>query len=106
MMMDHRKQPTALFAVVILGAVICYLGGLGPACWVTSRVGGEKVVTAAYKPVTWAFEAIGNERLLDVFGSYCCWGARNDYWWNLDAEDPGNAEWSQAEMHGLYPVPF
>lgn len=91
--MDDRKQPTALFIVVILGALFCYVLGLGPACWVSSRFGGEKVVTVIYRPITFAAEVIGSEGLMNAIQSYSELGASESHFWTLSTDVPGHAKW-------------
>ncbi len=50
--MDDRRNPMALWSMVLIGAMFFYPLSLGPACWFSSRVGGEKVVTIVYRPIT------------------------------------------------------
>ena len=94
--MEERKNPTALCILVILGALVCYLVSLGPACWCTSRFGGEKVVTLAYRPVTFAAEAIGNEGLMEAIRSYSALGVSKPRQWTFSPDAPGHAEWAPA----------
>jgi hypothetical protein len=91
--MEDRKQPTALYVLVIIAAVVCYGLGLGPACWWTSRFGGEKVVTVAYRPVTFVSEVIGSERLMEAIQSYSEFGANDSHFWTLSVDAPGHAKW-------------
>src|ERR1051326_7564693 len=91
--MDQQKQPTGLFIALILGLLACYVLGLGPACWLSSRFGGEKVVTAIYRPIAFAVEVIGSERLLEAVQSYSEFGANESHLLTLSLDVPGHAEW-------------
>jgi hypothetical protein len=89
--MDELKQPTGLFVALILGLLACYILGLGPACWLSSRFGGENVVTAIYRPVTFAAEVIGSDGLMEAMQSSL--GENNFHWWMMSPDAPGHAEW-------------
>ena len=91
--MDEQKQPTGLFIALILGLLACYVLGLGPACWLSSRFGGEKVVTAIYRPVTFAVEVTGSNGLIEAIQSYSGLGESNFHRWMLSTDAPGHAEW-------------
>ena len=92
--MEERKNPTALCICIILGALVCYGLGLGPACWLSSRFGGTKVVTLAYRPVTFAVEVIGIDRLMEAIQWWSAVGANDSHQWSFSADEPGHAEWA------------
>jgi hypothetical protein len=92
--MEDRKPPTTLCVMVILGTLVCYGLGLGPACWVSSRVGGTKVVTAAYRPVTFAAEVTGSVALMDAIRWFSGLGASGFHEWMFSPDAPGHAEWA------------
>jgi hypothetical protein len=103
--MDERKQPTGLFIVVTLGVLVCYVLGLGPACWVSSRVGGGRIVTIAYRPLTWAVEASGNWFLTEKLQMYSQWGAPCCWGWTFLSGEAGHAEWSPVQFDTSGPSP-
>ena len=92
--MDESRNPTALCVAVILGAVVCYGLGLPPACWLSSRFGGTKIVTLAYRPVTFAVEVIGSNRLAEAMQWWSAVGASDLYQWSFSFDAPGHAEWA------------
>ena len=52
----NERKPSAGFwiAVAIVAIVILYPLSLGPACWISSRLGaGALVVSVVYRPITW-----------------------------------------------------
>jgi hypothetical protein len=92
--MDDRKQLSALCVMVIIGALVCYLLGLGPACWLSSRFGGEKFVTIAYRPLTFAVEVTGREGLMDAIQWWSVVGTTDFHHWSFSRDAPGHAEWA------------
>jgi hypothetical protein len=62
-MSDERKLPCIgpLAAGLVVLPVI-YILSLGPACWLSSRFGGERYVSIAYRPVTFVAEVTDSNR--------------------------------------------
>jgi hypothetical protein len=74
-----------------------YPASLGPSCWLSSRFGGKKVVTAVYRPLTWTAEITESEILQHGIQWYSTAGAADGwYWmslWHSDLAGPEVVEW-------------
>ncbi len=80
---------------VLLSLAGFYVLGLGPACWSSSRMGGAKAVSIAYRPITWAVELIGNDSLMNGVQWYSSLGDKDGFHlWSFSPDSPGNADWA------------
>ena len=106
-MSDDRKSTGAgTWSLLIIGALLLYPVSLGPACWISSRVGGEKVVTIAYRPLTWAAEVIGSNALMTGIQAYSRLGTIEFWVWTLNPDEPGGAGWLPVPLGGdVFGVP-
>ena len=90
--MSHRKKPSAAFVVVVIVAVGPL--SLGPACWLSSRVGGSRVVDFVYGPM---FGTAANSAAAANVGRwYSKLGAANGWEWVADR----NGHWHWIKRWG------
>jgi hypothetical protein len=94
-MTDQRKRPgIAFYSALIAAALILYPLSLMPACWLSARFGGERIVTTVYKPLTWCAELTGSQSLMNTIQSYSGLGTGGTWIWTFyTARPPGNAKW-------------
>ena len=92
--MNELKRPGWVFwCVAALSVPVCYVLLLGPSCWLSSRYGGENVVTIFYRPLT-AITARANSRQLDtLICRYSEFGAADKWRWMSFTEAPGDVKW-------------
>jgi hypothetical protein len=77
-----------------LAAVLAWTLSIGPASWASSRLGGEKVVTLVYRPLTRMAEATGNVTEMNAIERYSGFGAKSGWAWAFSPDEPGKAQWS------------
>jgi hypothetical protein len=89
--MDDRKKPAVAFwATVVVVVLIAYRLSIGPACWVSSRLGlGHTLVTAAYGPLIRISPRIVGE-LLERYSAFAA--AENWGWRHLGRSRPDEPE--------------
>jgi len=109
-MMGEQKQPGwAFWCVVASAAPLLYASSIGPCCWVSSRFGGAKGATIAYRPITFAAEVTGSNGILDAIQWYSQLGSSDFHLWSFSSDQPGHAEWSpfEWELDGRWigPIP-
>ena len=94
---DAKSRPGWDFwSVIALSLPVLYGSALGPAAWLSSRFGGEKAVSIAYRPVTWGAEVLDDGKrswLKDAIKWYSEVGAHGYWGWSFDGDKPGNAAW-------------
>ena len=90
--LNPRPPPPAAVGAV---AMLMYPMSLGPACWVTSRIGyGAALVPRVYGPVTRALS--GPPPVYDAIQRYSHLGAAPGWWWRSTYHDDGRGlywEW-------------
>lgn len=96
-MSDDRKNSTAGFWVsaILLAVLLGYPLSFGPACWISSRLDvGSRLVTVAYRPITWGLSENYDGRLDGAIRWYARLGAADNGWdwWNV-LNDGGEWEW-------------
>jgi len=106
--MSERK-PSAGFwiTVVILAILVLYPLGLGPACWISSRLGaGAHVVSVLYRPITWFVptrRVIFRPNPLEAaMRRYSEFAAAPDWRWSSVSGGPGQPqhwEWGQIIVY-------
>jgi hypothetical protein len=99
-MVENQRTPGACFIVSMgLVAFLAYALSVAPVCCVSSRVGGEKVVSIVYRPLTWAAEVTGNDALMSGIRRYSELGAAGVYTWTFNPDAPGNAQWNHVRFN-------
>ena|SRR5437660_1479515 len=97
MMTDKQRTPGAgFFATICVVVIVAYALSIGPACWVSSRVGAARFVTVFYKPVTWTAEVIDSDALKEQIQWYSDLGAAGVWTWTFGAAEPGDVEWCEV----------
>jgi len=93
--MDEQKQSGWAFwcVVVSLSAPLFYVFSFGPACWSSSRWGGSRIVSYAYRPLTWTAEVTKSDTLMDAIQRYSELYTVGVWEWSLDPDNPGEAIW-------------
>lgn len=84
--MGERKRGRAGFwcTLSVVGG-LCYVFLLGPACWISSRTGGERFVSAAYRPLTWVCDVTESSALDKAIRSYSeTWAAWGWHWYQVE----------------------
>jgi hypothetical protein len=82
--MTSRKKPGVAFwaTVVVVVLLIGYPLSIGPACWITSRLGfGDEFVSTAYQPILRAVKTAEGSPLDDALMWYAYLGAPEDWVW-------------------------
>src|SRR5262245_41503974 len=103
--MNEQKPPTWVLACVAMLLVpVFYVLSSGPACWLSSRWGGTRVVSQVYRPLTWAAEVTGGDTLMGVLQSYSALGSIQDSGWLYNLGEPGRAEWISGFYVDWIPV--
>ena len=89
--MSDQKHPTAgIWGLVIVGALVLYPASLGPSCWLSSRFGGAKSVTVAYRPLTWACRSYESEIVAGVVKRFARVCAADGWDWRItESSMPG-----------------
>src|SRR5262245_59665927 len=96
--MDEQKRAGwAFWCVVAVTIPLLFVLSVGPACWVSSRFGGAKLVTIAYRPVTFVAEVTASDGLMDAIQWYSQLGSSDFHLWSFSPDQPGHAEWSPFE---------
>ena len=99
--MTEQKQPNAgIWGLVIVGVLVLYPVSLGPACWLSSRLGGEEVVTAVYRPLTWTAAVTKSQILRNGIQWYSTLGAAQIWSWTWSETPDGEPrpEWYGVEF--------
>jgi hypothetical protein len=61
-MTDRKKPGMAFWVAVVVVVLALYVLSFGPACWITSRTGGDHLLPTIYRPVVAAIASPSNER--------------------------------------------
>src|SRR5262245_40226163 len=97
--MDGRKRAGWVFWFSVVASLfVGYVLMLGPACWFSSRWGGEKVVTIAYRPVTAIAQRADSRRFDALIRSYSEFGAGKQWHWMLFTAGPGEVQWRWEDV--------
>jgi hypothetical protein len=102
--MTDRKKPGVAFwaTIVVVAGLVGYPLGIGPACWFSSRLGGTRIVSQVYRPLTWTAEFTDSDPLMNGIQWYCELGSTDLSQWDFAPDNPGNAEWiSGAELERM-----
>ena len=103
---EQKRTGRAFWWVVAVTLLLLFVLSIGPACWLSSRFGGAKVVTTVYRPVTWAVEATGSETLMNGMEWWAGLGAEEYWFWTINFTQPGQSEWTNwDEFFHLVPPP-
>src|SRR5262249_14203367 len=92
--MDEQKRAGWAFWFTV--AVLPFVGYglmLGPACWLSSRWGGEEVVTIVYRPLTEIAARAKSRRFDASIRWYSELGAANQWHWLVFTDAVGDAKW-------------
>ena len=94
----NRKERWAKWtAAVVIGLPALYGLSFGPACWVTSYVGGDKLVSAVYRPIL-RMSLIRNVPL-----HYSRFGAAKKWRWveyRADKDWQSRWHWTDIDLSG------
>ena|SRR5258708_2285444 len=101
-MREKQTLPGPGFYVTItLVAALAYVLSIGPASWLSSRFGGERFVTAVYRPLTWVFETAKSDMLENGVNWYAGLGAAENWNWarvgHGNFGEPESVEWEWME---------
>ncbi len=99
-MNEEKRAGWTFWSVVAVFLFVSYCVMIGPACWLSSRVGGMDIVSQVYRPVTWVSEVSGSDTLMAMLQLYSALGSTEDSAWEFSPEDPGKAEW----ISGWFPI--
>ena len=86
---ESERGRAGLWCTVIIVALLSYVLSLAPACCVSSRFGGERVVTAAYGPLTWFVDFTGSRSVERGITWYAEVGAAPGWTWLIVEPSPG-----------------
>jgi len=100
--MTSRKKPGVTFwatvAVVVL--LVAYPLSFGPACWISSRTGGEKTVSTVYRPVMNICDKTAITKSVAFWYSNLM-ALQNWHWIKVDWDDPDSPprwRWATADF--------
>jgi hypothetical protein len=97
----QRTPGAGFFATICMVVIAAYALSIGPACWISSRVGAARFVTIFYKPVTWAVEVTDSDALRKGIQWYSDLGTAGVWTWTFGAAEPGDVEWCQIELFDI-----
>src|SRR5689334_16822903 len=96
-MEERQRGGGGAWSTVIIVALSAYLLGLGPSCWLTSRVGGEDLVTAVYRPLTCLCHIVGSPKLDAGIEWYSRLLAEGELWaWSVYGDGRRGYRWDRA----------
>jgi hypothetical protein len=79
---EGRARPGWIFwCVVLLFVPLLFSLMAGPACWLSSRFGGAKLVSTTYYPLVWAVKKTNSATLTNAFSWYSELGAASGWHW-------------------------
>jgi len=92
-MNQQKSAGSAFWFTIAILPFVSYTLMLGPACWLSSRWGGEKVVTTAYRPLTSVAVRANNRHFFTLIRSYSKLGAAWQWHWSVYFDGEGNETW-------------
>src|SRR5262249_27157503 len=96
-MNDQKPAGGMLWCVVaFIVAPLFFILSVGPACWLSSRLGAMGIVSYVYRPLTWVAETSDSDTLMSMLQTYSALGSTEDAAWAFSPEDLGNAEWTSG----------
>lgn len=98
-MQEKERGRAGLWCTVILVALLSYVLGLAPACSISSRMGGGRVITSTYRPLTWFVEFTENELAARCVTWYSEIAAADGWHWEYveDSTDPKGWRWANLQ---------
>jgi hypothetical protein len=96
--MTKQTNLCALCTLLSVALFVLYIASIGPACWVSSRLGGENAVSAVYIPVTWTAEVSGCAWPMKAINRYSRFGMTRVWLWRFNSAAPGNAKWLRFRL--------
>jgi hypothetical protein len=89
------KPGRRFYAIVFLAAPLVYPVSFGPACWISSRSGGTKIVAFVYQPILETCVTPRKSIVKDVALWYARIGAARKWQWIRAISDPKSKfEWT------------
>jgi len=85
---NRRERWAEWTLAAIIGVPTLYIVSIGPACWASSRFGGEVLVSLIYQPAIEASTIVSPGIIMD----YCHFGASPAWVWESRSQD-GRSKW-------------